>query len=456
MKRSLKIGWYGSLLGAGLFFLAGAVRGEVPAKVDYSGSLRTTYDYRGLGGSSDQDAYAYWFLNCRNLKDQHVDIYVSGWNHADLDGYSSYTAQDPFAGITDASQQDNLRLLQFYVDIHNKNKDVALRYGRQYVDIADYLQMDGMQAMLFENRRIGGRVFFGQPVSYYESISGDLFGGMSLVGMPWKGNRSRVTYARYYDDSRKAADDHFFFDVRQQMTEELRARTYLSVMNRDLRMGGGDIFYSSLSDKAFDAMLGVRRWGNFKADTRAYSPLVEMLGDQEPYTMAYGRCTAQVLDWFYLSPGIMLRHPDNANFTNRNFDRYDMSFIFEPSDALSASVAVEYWNLDYNDSFFGLSGDVRYRYKKLWELSAGTAYLDYAYSQLTDYSVITDDTGLTPVITPIDGSRVEVSPTAYTYYLRGKWNIRKNLALRVSGEIEDDSTQKDLGYRVRTTLEVRL
>jgi hypothetical protein len=227
-------------------------------------------------------------------------------------------------------------------------------------------------------------------------------------------------------------------------------------MNEEVRMGGADLVYVSMSDYAFDAVLGVQRWGDYVADSRAYSPLEEVLGGLEPYTVAYGRFTAETLPWLYVSPGAMLRAPDEENQTNRQFERYDVSFILEPSRDLSATATAEYWDVDGGDRFFGFSGDIRYRYRRLWELTLGTAYADYTYTQLSDLSVFTDDNVFPAIIQPLDGTRVEQTPYAFTYYLRGRWNITEKTALRLSGEIEDDSFEDDLSYRVRTSFEVRL
>ena len=453
MKGFAKKSLCGILLTAGLLLVLAPVQAAEPAKADYSGSLRLSHDYRALGEYDDSDAYAYWYLRGRNLADKRVEIYTSGRLNSDLDGSGSSYADDPFISLEDTSLKDSVRVLQLYLELHDRKNTMALRAGRQYVDIADYIQMDGLQAMLFENQKLGGRVFLGQPVSYYSSIDGDLFGGASLVGKPWQGNRSRATYARYQDDSEGAADDHYFFDVRQQLMEEVRLRTYLSVMNEDVRMGGLDFYYMSLSEKVFDAVLGVRRWGEFDASTRAYSPLVQVLGDQEPYTTAYGRFTTQLLPTFYLSPGAMVRYPDESNYTNRGYERYDLNFIYEPFDAFNASIALEYWDVEDDDRFFGVSGDIRYRYRRIWEVSLGAAFLDYTYFQFSDFS-LTADGGST--IVGEDGTRVEVSPYAFTYFLRGRWNINQHLALRISGEIEDNSDEDDLGYRIRTSFEVRL
>jgi hypothetical protein len=448
-----------SLLIAGLFLLgtpAWADEEATEAKASsatYSGSLRGTYDYRALGAYNDHDSYAYWYFRGRNLSDKRLDVYTSGRFHYDLDGTGDSYSDDPFVSLEDTSLKDSVRVLQLFVDVHDQQNNVTLRGGRQYVDIADYIQMDGLQAMLYESGRFGGRVFFGLPVSYYSSVSRDLFGGASLIGRPWSGNSTRATFARYEDDSVSAADNHYFFDMKQQLGEEVRARGYLSLMNGDVRMGGADMFYMSVSEKVFDAALGIRRWGDYEANTRVYSPLYDVLGEQEPYTVAYGRFTTQVLPLFYLSPGAMLRRPDESNASNYGYERYDLDFIFEPSKALNASVALEYWNVEDNDSFFGLSGNIRYRHRNRWEASLGAAYVDYTYGRYTDFSLV-DGGG--SIVVGADGTRIEVSPYAFTYFLRGRWNVTDHLALRISGEIEDDSDETDLGYRIRTSLEVRL
>ena len=453
LKGFVKTSLGGYLLSAGFFLIPMLVQAEKSVQPSYTGSLRGTYDYRGLGEYDDHDGYAYWYLRGRNLADGLLDIYTSGRFHSDLDGTGSSYANDPFISLEDTSRQDEVRVLQLYAEMHDKKNTMALRVGRQYVDIADYIQMDGVQGMLFENQKLGGRLFMGMPASYYSETSGDAFLGASLVGKPWQGNRSRATYARYEDASVSASDDHYFFDVRQQVAEEVRTRAYLSVMNEDVRMGGLDVYYMSLYDKVFDAEVGIRRWGEFDAHTRVYSPLVQALGDLNPYTTGYGRLTTEVLSWLYLSPGAYLRYPDESNETNRGYERFDLSFIFEPMDALNATVALEYWDVEDDDRFFGVTGDIRYRHRKVWEVSLGAAYLDYTYFQFSDYTVSADGGS---IVVGDDGTRTEVSPYAFTYFLRGKWKMSKHLSLRLTGEIEDDSYEDDLGYRIRTSLELRL
>lgn len=436
-----------------LFLQAVSVHAWQSDKAVYTGSLITTYDYRVQGDDEDHDGYAYWRIGGRNMASGHVDVYVSGRAHDDLDGSSASVSADPFVGLQDTSREDEVRLLQLYMELHDAKNKMALRIGRQYADVADYIHMDGAQAILFERGRLGGRLFAGQPVSFYTSTSGDLFAGASVVGRPWNGNRSRITYARYEDDDREVADDHFFINIRQQVSDSLRARGYLSVMNEDVRMSGGDVYYISRGEEVFNVRAGIRRWESYDAQTRVYSPLIQTLGGQEPYTTAYGRFTRELLPWLHLAPGIYVRYPDTDNSSNRHYERYNLGLIFRPEDAFKANIGLEYWDVEERDRFFGLSGQVEYEHRKLWEIAAGAAYLDYTYYRFSDFSVSADGGGIVAVE---DGTRTEVSPDNFTYFVRGKWNVNRHLVLRLSGEIEDDSEEADLGYRVRATVEVRL
>ena len=117
MKDFTKSSSCRSLLVAGLFLVWVPVHGAEPAKADYSGSLRASHDYRGLGEYNDSDAYAYWYLRGRNLADKRVDIYTSGRFHEDLDGSGNSYTNDPFISLEDTSLKDSVRVLQLYLDL---------------------------------------------------------------------------------------------------------------------------------------------------------------------------------------------------------------------------------------------------------------------------------------------------------------------------------------------------
>jgi len=214
-----------------------------PAQVQprYDGRVRLDYDYRAEGSEKDSDFYGYWSGNARDMADGRLDFYTSGRQHNDLDNASD--EEGMYQSLSDANGVSDSRVLQAYLDAHDRSDSVSLRLGRQYIDVADYLKLDGGQVTLFENRSLGGRAYFGRPVSYYSSVSGDLAGGLSLVGQPWKGNRTRFTYAEYQDDSVAKSDRNYLVDLQQEMTDALRTRAMASILNDDFRMASLDLSY---------------------------------------------------------------------------------------------------------------------------------------------------------------------------------------------------------------------
>lgn len=429
-----------------------APRTEPKARV--TGRVRAQYDYRTQGSERDTDFYGYLTAEARDLAGGKADVYLSGRVKSDLDDKSpADLSEDPYHSVDESNGVTEDRLLQLYVDVHNRERNQSLRAGRQYVEIADYLHLDGAQFLYHENGELGGRIYAGQPVSYYTSVSGDYAGGLSLVGRPWDGNRMRFTAARYHDDGADEEDQHFFFDVRQQLSESQRARIQLSVLNDEFRMGRAD-WYLSTPDGETDLSLGSSYWGSFDARTRAYSPLYDVLGEQDPYTYVYGRLTQMIVPHWFLSPGVAWRLAEDTESTyrNRDYENYDLALIYEPSRAFTASVALEYWAVDEDDSFLGVSGEVRYRHGRVWEVSGGASFAEYTYDTYSDISY--SGNGGSTVISET-GTVSEETPFVKTYFLRTKWRLNKALALRLQGDIEDDDDAEDLAYRGRGSIEVR-
>ncbi|MEI7437216.1 MAG: hypothetical protein WCL16_10480, partial [bacterium] len=120
----------------------------------YDGRVRLDYDYRSQGESKDSDLYGYWYGGARDMGNGCLDFYASGWEHRDLDKGSP--DEGSFRGLDDASGVSDNRLLQAYLDAHDRDGLIAFRAGRQYIDVADYLQLDGGQLMLFEKGDLGG------------------------------------------------------------------------------------------------------------------------------------------------------------------------------------------------------------------------------------------------------------------------------------------------------------
>jgi hypothetical protein len=439
----------------GAFPLAGhAQSNAAPVAARYEGRLRTDYDLRSQGSQKDNDLYEYWYGSARDLLGGRLDLYASGRSHQDLDKPASPSlADDMFLSVSDANGVKEDRLLQLYADGHDRADRVRVRVGRQYIDSSDYLHLDGIQANVFEKGRVGVGGYYGNPVSYYSSLSGDHAGGVWVMGKPWAGNQSRATFAEYEADS-GGKDQSYFMDTRQELTEAARVSAQVSVLNEDFRMARGDFYYFAPGGGT-DVYCGGSRWGSFDARTRAYSPLYNVLGQQEPATYAYARVSQQLSPHVLLSPGVSCRvaEGDEHVYANRSYNDYDMALTYEPTRKFSASVSLDYWDLSDGDNFLGVSGEIRYRQAKLWEVSVGTSYADYTYNSYSDISYSMNG-GQT--VFSEDGTVKVENPYSYTYFVRMKWNITRKLILRLQGDVEDDSTSSDLGYRARASIEVRL
>jgi hypothetical protein len=182
--------------------------------------------------------------------------------------------------------------------------------------------------------------------------------------------------------------------------------------------------------------------------------LYNQLGSQQPYTYLYSRVSWAFSPKWAVSPGVAARFSEGEEhpYSNRDYRDYDLTLTYEPFKALSSSVSLQYWDIDGGDRFLGLSGEIRYRYRRIWEVSAGSAYVDYTYQSYSDisYSINGGQT-----VFRADGTVTEETPYTLTYFLRTKWNVTRKLSLRLQGEIEDRKEAADLAYRARGSVEVR-
>ena len=426
-------------------------RCEEPAKLShYDGRLRLEYDYRSQGDASDSDFFGNWYGNALDLANGHLDFYISGRMHSDLDG--SPSSEQVFSSLDDASGVIENRLLQAYADVHNRKGDMRIRLGRQYIDAVDYLHLDGGQVILFERGKLGGMACFGVPVSYYSPVSGDLVGAMSLFGRPWTGNRMSLAYAQYYDDGEGIRDQNYFFDLRQELSDATRTRARFSVINDEFQMASLDFYFFAPNGNS-DLSAGCSRWGKFDARTRGYSPLYELLGAQQPYTYLYARLARSISTSLMLSPGVSFRlaDDDSRDSNNRDYKDYDLTLIFEPDRAFTSSLSIHYWDVDSGDNFLGFTGELCYRHRRIWEIGLGSAYAAYTYHSYLDipYSVTGGETTLSE-----DQTVTKQSPYSLTYFLRAKWNLTRKFTLRMQCDIEDNKEMSDLSFSGRASVDM--
>ena len=426
-----------------------------PMETTYDARLRMDYQFRAQDNQQESDLYNYFSGGVHNTAGGWLDVYMSGMTYQDLSRHpdSSSLATNMFAGLDDANGVRDFRLFQLYGDIHDPDGNVHLDVGRQYLDVADYILVDGGQLLLFENELMGGRMFYGKPVSFYTSQEDDTAYGLSLVGRPWDGNRTRLTYA-HVSSSQGTNDANYFVDSQQIFSDTVRGRVQASMMNGDFRMMRSDCYYFAPDGKT-DAALGVSRWGSYDAATLAYSPLYDVLGKQDPYSYAYARFSQEVFTHIILSPGISWRQADGSSvsYNNQDYRDYDLTLTYEPIKEFSASISGHYWDLD-SSNFLGVDGELCYRYDRQVEFSLGTSYVQYSYVTYSDISYVSDGFG---GLVASDGlSTGRESPNSYTYFLRARWKINRNLTFRVEGDVEDDSASSSLGYSARASIEASL
>lgn len=422
----------------------------------FSGENRLGFRYRSWGGDEDADFFDWWTLRADAMLDDRLDLYFSGRLHKDVDGTGTRRADDLFVGIEERDRNWNDQLYQLYADLHDADKQFGLRVGRQYLDYVGGLHLDGANLRLFQGEAVSGYLFYGRPVSFYAPTSEDRAGGGALVLRPWEGNRTRLSYVRYMQDNVDQDDDQYSVDVWQRINDRWRARGQVSVLDRRFQTAGVDVFYVDY-DEGWDALASVRRWGGFPAgESREYSPLFRTLGTLEPYTYASARVSKRVLPWLTLSPGVSGRFADSgqADGTNRDWGRYDLTATIEPSEHWTLRLTGEYWDVDPDDRFWGLTGEAEYREGRTWSVALGTAYADYEYDlrEYDGYALAAGD-----VNRDVDGTVTRDSPDVYTVYARGRINVSRYCSLRARGEVEfpDGTQEEDTAYGLRTDLVLR-
>jgi hypothetical protein len=454
---ALKVVRY-SVLAVFLFLSAQPVRAqdEEPdssgVRPSISGENEFVYRYRNWEGDSDSDFYDYWYLRGRDLLDGRVDAYFSGRLHKDLDGSSISLADDVFASIEDVNDDGwEDQIYQLYADIHDLGRNFGARVGRQYIDDGDWLQIDGVDLRAFEREPVSVHGFVGRPVSYYSGTSDDWAYGGSVTARPWWGNRSRLTYIRYEDDSRQENDDWYALDVWQRLTDEWRTRGRLSFVDDRFQTAAVDVTYYNLPGD-LDVFLHASYWGGLGQESREYSPLFSILGELEPYFFASARFNKVLTEWLTVSPGVSGRFVEGSkrDTRNRQYGHYDLSFIFEPFQDLYLTVAGEYWDVNRGDEFWGVTGEVLYRPDAPWEAAVGTGYIDYTYQRFNGGNDPLGDLTISD-----DGVVTEISPDAYSVYGRCKVDFTRHLWGSIRGEIEDNSLESDLAYALRTSVAVR-
>jgi len=405
------------------------------------GSLYSEYRLRNGAGESDQDLYEYLTLKIKDIVPDHVSAYVSMRWHKDLDGVGSYYSNDPFLGLDDA-RDINDRIYNLYVDFKTADDCVVLRVGRQYVDEAEWLHLDGaaLRAKPIEDWEF--LAFGGRPVTYFSGTHGDWAAGAAATWHYRPTGRARLLY--YHYDQGSVDNDRVFLEVWDRFVERLLVHSKLSMLDGNLDQffveGSLDLSEHGLQFNAQYARLFHTR----ESESLPWNPLYAALGDLNAYNFGSLRATKYWGEHWTLSGGVSGKAVDSGdhNGTNQDYASYDFSLGYHPTPKWDFTVTGMRWDGKGDNRLNGLYGDITWRPAPKWEVSGGAGTVDYVYEYYDD------------ILFQNDYRR---TPDARSYYLKARWRPRRRLSLTARAELEDNvdtSNGGDTFFTLRTILSV--
>jgi hypothetical protein len=409
---------------------------------------RSTYRHRTYAyGYKDSDFYDQWYLQGRNLLGNRLDTYFSGRVDKDLDGMGSSGGASGAAGNRPGLETE---IYQLYGDFHDVEDRIGLRIGRQYVEEAEGLPLDGGVLRFRLAGTWDARLLLGKVVQYDDWFEEERAFGLSLSGSLWQGNQNRLT-AVYFDRESESLM-RYRLDVWQRISES-RIHVGGSYIDRDFENAVFDFSYFPLNGK-FDASLNLSYWGAGLSKSPAYYPFYSFYGPIEPYTYGTAQVTWRVFPWLSLSPYAAARvSSGNGDAkTSSDYRRYGLTLTYSPDNIWSLSLAGDYWTKSDGERFFGVTGEVEYRPSRDFWFSLGTGYLTYRYfiNEGINYASLPGD-----VFVSEEGTATRVTPDVYTLYGRLQYKFNDHLSIRLLGEIERDRLESDYGYGLTATLVIR-
>ena len=407
------------------------------------GSLYSEYRLRHRDGESDQDLYEYLTLRVKDIVPGHVSAYLSMRWHEDLDGIGHYGyADDMFLDLDDARDIDD-QIYNLWVDIKSEGDAVRLRVGRQYIDEAEWLHLDGAALRVRPARDWELLAFGGRPVTFYSGTSGDWAAG---AGATWRyrpTGRGRLLF--YHYDQESVDNNRLMLEVWDRFANRLRMHSKFSLLD-----GDADIFFIEGSLDIHECGIQIDAQYSRLFDTREnealpWNPLYAALGDLQSYHYGSLRAIKFWGEMWTLSGGVSGKSVDgdDENATNQDYASYDVSLGFHPTPQWDFTLTAMRWEAEGENRLNGFYGDITWRPVREFEISAGAGTVDYVYEYYDDI-LFQDDYRRTP--------------DARSYYVKARWRPRERLSVGVRAELEDDvdleDDDGDTFFTLRTSVSV--
>lgn len=406
-----------------------------------SGTLNSSYQFRSYDGQDDSDIYEYFSLRLRDIVKDRVDGAFSMYWHEDLDGGSTIQGSewyDPFLDI-DQAYGTRFRFYTGYLDFKGLGfDDSRLRVGRQFLEDIDYAHFDGASYRFSPLDPLEVTLFGGRPVTFYSSSHGDAFYGADVRYRFTPQTKVGARYYRY--DAEPYNDDLAAVEVWHMFTPELQTHAEFSLLDADPYLFQND-WYFRWDEYDFDAVAQVvRLFSEISDQTINFNPYFPLLHGYEPFTYGSTLFTKGLNEYVSLNAGFDFRVTDGgldpvAEATNRDYVRGTLGAEFYPVKQVTLSVNGEYWSVDPDDEFTGVTGEVEYKPCKGWTLAAGAEYGEYVQEYMDEFLLFFGQEKV-----------FRITPDVVTYYARVKWQPTGKVYTAARFEVEDNSLDEDNWY----------
>lgn len=412
--------------------------------LDISGVLDTSYTFRNYDGLDDHDIYSYFSLRMDDLVQDKVDGAFSVFWHEDLN--SDHSLQDPydydpFLDI-DQSHGRRFRFYTGYIDVHDIGfDDSTLRAGRQFLEEIDYAHFDGGSYTFDPIEDLEIKLFGGRPVTFYSSSSGDSIYGTNVEYRFSDRTRAAARYYRY--DTDEIIDDLGAIEAWHRWTTWIQSHAEFSLLNGNPYFLKTDTFFR-IDAVDLDIILNAMRlFEPVSEATLNFNPYFPLMYSYEPFTYGSFYAIKGLGDYWSVTGGVDVRQSDNIDdpaieFTNSDYVRGTLGVEFYPIESLTLAVNAEYWDVDPDDRFTGVSGEVEYQPVPEWTFTTGAEYGEYVQEYRDEFLYFFGE-----------DKTFRISPDVITYFARVKWQPVSRIYSAATFEYEDNDEDEDDWYGLR-------
>ena len=415
----------------------------------FAGELRLGLDAARSSRDGDITLDQVLRLKIDPPKHERFHIRTTLWTLEDLDGREDPTST--LRTLNDASSSSvNVRLLSLYLEVDDVGGDSTLRLGRQRItDGVVYNRIDGAYYKL-RGARWEGYVFGGARASVYEDASEDLATGAGAsVRLPTN-TRVGVDYFYGEDERRRFGSNDVETSIasvslRQALTKQHSAYGRATWHDTDLDELRFTLQGFFSEREIVYTVSYYKRLSTLSERVTDVSDFFRVLGEFNEFQDVHALVDIPITKRFGLGLEVQVHDAENAALEsgNRDFQRYGVSLdMFDLAKHYDASVILEYWDADFGEGQWTVSGEV----SREWEDTEVAVGIDYDRFQ---DRVTSFDPALQSVFL------IETHENIYSVYLKVEHEINERHKVRVRAIFEDDDGPDSPYWRLRAEYTLR-